>query len=86
MLNRGKLLGQAKIRKGAGVSQDFHFFSWKDNDKVFNVYEHSSERNELIADGYGNLEKPDSYGNGALYVKIENLIWEPGFILLGDRK
>jgi hypothetical protein len=39
----------------------------------FRVYDFGKEKYKLIADGYGNLDKPNSYGNGAIYIHKGNL-------------
>ncbi len=69
--------GQARIRDGAIVGQDHHWARWEDDplDPVFDVYSFLPTEKVLIADGYGNLKKPNAYGSGCLYVKNEDLVW-----------
>jgi hypothetical protein len=62
---------KARIKDGAFVGCDFHVIQWKDNGEVFEVVDFTKERKKLTALGYG---KKESYGNGALYVKPEDLI------------
>ena len=64
----------ARIRDGAMVGQDHGFHKWIDSGEIFNVKDFSPERKKLTRDGYGNLEKSNCYGNGALFVKIADLI------------
>jgi hypothetical protein len=35
----------------------------------------NEDRKKLIADGYGNLDKPNAYGSGALFVKNTDVIF-----------
>ena len=69
------LIGKAKIKDGAVVGVDFSFVTWKDNGEIFDVYTFNEDRKELIADGYGNLDKPNAYGSGALFVKNTDVIF-----------
>lgn len=76
-------IGKARIKTGAHIFQDHHFASWKDGGEVFDVYDVAFDgRKDLIADGYGNLEKPGAYGNGSLFVKDADIVfvdppWQP---------
>ncbi|MCK4793088.1 MAG: hypothetical protein KAV87_55675 [Desulfobacteraceae bacterium] len=73
---------KAKIKKGAFVGQDFGVHKWPhhesfDVDQIFDVFDFNAERVRLVADGFGILSaKNGEYGNGALYVKKEDLIFE----------
>ena len=69
------LIGKAKIKDGAVVGVDFSFVTWKDSGEIFDVYTFSEDRKKLVADGYGNLDKPNAYGSGALFVKNTDVIF-----------
>lgn len=69
------LIGKAKIKDGAVVGVDFSFVTWKDNGEIFDVYTFNEDRKKLVADGYGNLDKPNAYGSGALFVKNTDVIF-----------
>ena len=74
---------KAKIKKGAFVGQDFGCYEWPhhmsyDVNQVFEISEldinTKQDRIKLVADGFGMLTNPPGrYGNGALYVKKEDL-------------
>ena len=68
-------LGKATIREGAIYGQDHGMHRWGNNKIIFEVYDFNKSRKDLIADGYGRLEKPNCYGNGSLYVKNEDIEW-----------
>ena len=65
---------KARIKEGAMVGQDMRQHSWGDVDIVFDVFDFTEGRKKCIASGYGDIE--GEYGNGALYVRIKDLIKE----------
>ena len=67
---------EVTIKNEALVGQDFQFFDWKEGDIIFKIEEiiGTDNRCKLVADGYGNLKEPDMYGNGAVYVNVNDLI------------
>lgn len=77
-MTEGVKLGRARIKTGAVIGQDHHCARWEDGGEVFDVYAFIESRHILTADGYGNLKKPNAYGNGSLFVKPEDLVWEAG--------
>lgn len=67
---------KAKIKDGALVGQDFSYSRWKDDGTTFDVYYFTKVRAKCIAYGYGEIsEDGKSYGNGALYVDREDLVY-----------
>ena len=62
----------ARIRDGAIVGCDMHQVRWVDNGEVFEVKPFTNDTRKLEAPYYGG--KP--YGNGALYVKVGDLVDE----------
>jgi len=62
----------ARIRDGAIVGCDMHQVRWKDDGEVFEVKPFTNDTRRLEAPYYGG--KP--YGNGALYVKIGDVVDE----------
>ena len=71
-----KVGDEVTIKNEALVGQDFQFFDWKEGDIIFKIEEiiGTDNRCKLVADGYGKLKEPDMYGNGAVYVNVNNLI------------
>ncbi len=61
---------QARIKDGAIIGCDMHQVAWKDEGEVFEVFPLIEGKVRLIAPHYGG----EPYGNGPLYVKIEDLI------------
>jgi len=56
--------------------QDFRFRRGVPTNIEFTVQEKTaSGRYWLVADGYGNREKPHAYGNGRIAVKEEDIKW-----------
>lgn len=65
---------KVKFDEGNNVSymQDFHFVGGGvPSDVEFDVIPFTADRVKLVADGYGNLR--GRYGNGALYISVEDL-------------
>ena len=68
---------KAKIRKGATIGQDMGYHKWPHHesynvDQIFEVFNYFEKgRKQLIAKGFGQFGE---YGNGALFVKEEDLI------------
>jgi hypothetical protein len=75
MFNEKKTGRRARIRTGAIVGQDHRFAKWEDNGEIFDVYKFLPHLLMLTADGYGNLDKPNCYGNGSLFVKPKDVIY-----------
>lgn len=71
----GMNAGKARIKQNAIIGQDHHFRKWDSPLLIFDVHDFLGKRKKLIADGYGNLDKPNAYGNGAIFVNDEDLIW-----------
>lgn len=61
---------QARVRDGAFIGCDMHVVRWGDDGEAFEVFPLSENKVRLTAPGYGG--KP--YGNGPLYVEIEDLV------------
>jgi hypothetical protein len=62
------------IHKDAIVSQDFTTFLWGKPKIEFRVRMRvHCDRVMLVADGYGELGPHKEYGNGAIFVDIEDL-------------
>lgn len=61
---------QARIRDGAIIGCDMHQVVWKDEGELFEVLPFTEGKMKLVAPYYGG--KP--YGNGALYVRVEDLV------------
>lgn len=74
-MNEKKTGRRARIRTGAIVGQDHHFCEWQDDGEIFDVYEFLPHLLDLKADGYGNLDKPNCYGNGSLFVEPKDVIY-----------
>jgi hypothetical protein len=56
--------------------QDHRFWEGVPTDVEFTVKEASTHDDFwLVADGYGNLEKPNAYGNGSICVKEKDIRW-----------
>ena len=56
--------------------QDHRFWEGVPTDVKFTVKEASSHDDFwLVADGYGNLEKPNAYGSGRICVKEKDIRW-----------
>ena len=66
---------KATIKDGAWIGQDMQYHSWH-GDTVFDVLDFDNTRKKCVAPGYGIL-KPGEYGNGAIYVKIGDLVILP---------
>lgn len=63
------------VRDGAVVWQDFRAYHWRNDGCVFDAVEHTPGLWKLTARGYGVLGMgSDAYGNGALYVRSEDLV------------
>ncbi len=72
-----KYLGMAQIQDGATVYFDHRSGKWNDNNTVFSVYSFSNTLHKCQAYGYGIIGGGDgSYGNGALYVRPQDLLWQ----------
>ena len=70
---------KAKIKEGARVSQDMGAYKWKNNNIVFDVFNFNGDKKKCMAPGYGYISNKgefDKYGNGAIYVWVEDLIYE----------
>lgn len=63
---------KARIKDGALVVIGMSYCRWEDNGEVFIVYDFIEGRKCLVADGYGSKAH---YGNGAVYVSDEDLIY-----------
>ena len=56
--------------------QDFRFKKGIPTELEFTVKEDASHDDYwLVADGYGNLDEPNSYGNGMIAVKEKDIRW-----------
>lgn len=69
----------ARIRTGAIVGQDMGFGKWVDEGEVFRVSDTLDQQCRCLrAYGYGVIGDPTgkAYGNGALFVKEADLIYE----------
>ena len=60
----------ARIRLGAIVGQDHRFWKWGRDDTVYEVHPFTDSHAKAIAPGRGG----QPYGNGALYVRLEDLV------------
>ena len=60
------------------IGQDHGRLKWEDKGEVFDVYEFSDFLNVCEALGYGILGTKDGkgYGNGALFARPSDLVWE----------
>ena len=69
---------KARIKKGALVGQDMSFYTWGDDDTVFDVQDFDGQRKKLTAEGHGYtcMRKGchDCYGNGPIFVNDKYLI------------
>lgn len=66
---------EAMIKKGALIGQDFGVREWGNDQTVFKVdNENINGRRRCTADGYGSFVAGEKYGNGAVYVKENDLI------------
>lgn len=63
---------QARIKDGAIIGCDMHQVRWADNGEIFDVLPFTENTRKLVGPHYGG--KP--YGNGAVYVKVEDLIFK----------
>lgn len=65
---------KVRIKNASSVGQDFSFCKWKEDGTIFTVKEirFSTGRVCLTAPGYG--DPTPNYGNGAIYVKPNDLI------------
>jgi len=61
-----------RIRDGAIVGCDMHQCKWADSGEVFEVKMFTQDTRRLEAPYYGG----SPYGNGALYVKVSDLLYE----------
>jgi len=61
---------QVRIKDGAIIGCDMHQVVWKDKGEVFEASPLTRNKMKLIAPGYGG----EPYGNGPLYVKVEDLV------------
>ncbi len=75
-LKHRKYVGKARIKERAYVFQDHQFKSWEEANEIFQVYELTQHHKECITYGYGVLGASESYGNGPVFVKNEDLIWQ----------
>jgi hypothetical protein len=78
MFDKNILLGIAQIKNGAIVGQDHGYHRWENKGEVFEVLEFIESRHQCRAYGYGILNTKDGkgYGNGILFVKPTDLIWQ----------
>lgn len=58
-----------KFKKGNKIhfGQDFSYYMGIPHNVNFKVVRFGMDAYKLVADGYGLLDKPNAYGNGALY-------------------
>ena len=63
---------KAQIKHGAIIGCDMHQCRWENGGEIFDVKPFTNDTRRLEAPNYGG--KP--YGNGCLYVKVEDLIME----------
>lgn len=65
---------KVRIRNGAIVGQDMGFQKWTYDDTVFTIDAKITQNKfKLVTIGYGS-DCGDNYGNGALYVKREDML------------
>ena len=64
-----------KFQKGNKIvyGQDMGWQEGIPEDVDFEVSEVMGNKLKLVADGYGNLKKKDAYGNGAIYVYLQEM-------------
>lgn len=66
---------KVRIRDGANVGMDCHFFRWRDKGEVFDAKNISSDQWHCTAFGYGiHGQGAAGYGDGALFVRESDLI------------
>ncbi|MDY7037850.1 MAG: hypothetical protein SV375_17020 [Thermodesulfobacteriota bacterium] len=68
-----EFLGYARIKNSAIVGQDMGWYEWEDRGEVFEVLSFNKEKHKLVANGYGSFKPGQKYGNGALFVKWEDI-------------
>ena len=79
--NNENVYRKARIIDDAIIGCDIHLCKWSRNDNtIFDVHPFDYNRKKLIAYGYGEEGSSESYGNGALYV------WENHIIYIDDVK
>jgi hypothetical protein len=56
--------------------QDFRWWEGVPTGIEFTIQEEAGHKDYwLVADGYGNLDKPNCYGNGSIAVKEKDIMW-----------
>ncbi len=69
-------IGDKVILRGnifAGQNHQCRWFEFPEEGKIFEIMGFiGSDRLILMADGYGNFNKQNAYGNGRLFVSVEN--------------
>jgi len=70
---------KVKIEVGAHVGQDNSYWSWTEKlkDVVFDAHPFAEGRYRCTAHGYGGEPGTSGYGNGAVYVKVEDVVEIP---------
>jgi len=62
---------KARIKSGAFIGCDMHYCNWEDKGEIFTIEPFMDGRVKAVSDGYGSKRV---YGNGAIYVKVDDLI------------
>lgn len=74
---RGDFIGYGAIKNKARVRQDFSGFEicFKEDEPplIWAVFNHGT-RYKCVCDGYGSFLKGETYGNGSVYVKKEDVV------------
>jgi hypothetical protein len=72
------LVRQVTIKPGAVVGQDMRWLKWFDAEMIFTAHPFTEGKWKLTATGYGLFTgRPETYGNGALYVGESDLLDVP---------
>lgn len=77
-MNNTRLLGKVVSFPENKINffQDFRWFKGVPTGIEFLIEKEAGHNDYwLVADGYGNLDKPNCYGNGAIAVKEKDIIW-----------